>query len=276
MGTLILSKIMMKLIALLTDFGGKDPYVGVMKGVIYRINPGARVVDLGHEVPPQDIREAAFILNYSYKYFPQGTIYVVVVDPGVGSRRKIVCLKTSDYLFLAPDNGVLTFIAQKEKIEKIVEVTNRRYFLEEVSRTFQGRDIFAPLAAHLSRGLELTGLGSPISRIEELEIPRARFSDEKLEGEVIYIDRFGNLITNIAQVDLKKLEQRFSDRKVKISVGGKEIPKVNKSYAESKPGQLLAILGSSNHLEISLNQGNAQKALGLDRGEKILIHFGRG
>lgn len=264
------------MIALLTDFGRKDPYVGVMKGVIYRINPGARIVDLCHEVPPQDIREAAFILNSSYKYFPQGTIHVIVVDPGVGSERKIVCLKTSDYLFLAPDNGVLTFIRRKEKIEKIAEVSNRRYFLEEVSQTFQGRDIFAPVAAHLSQGVELTELGPGISHIRELKIPRVRFSDERLEGEVIYIDRFGNLITNIARVDLKGLEERFPDKRVRIVIGGREIRKVNKSYAESKPGELLAILGSSNHLEISLNQGNAQRTLGLGRGEKVLIYFERG
>ena len=266
----------MRLITLLTDFGGKDPYVGVMKGVVYGINPGARIVDLCHEVPPQDIREAAFILNSSYKYFPQGTIHVVVVDPGVGSGRKIICLKTSDFLFLAPDNGVLTFIKRKERIEKIVEVSNRQYFLEEVSQTFQGRDIFAPVAAHLSRGMELTELGSRISSLKELKISRARFSDQGLEGEVIYIDRFGNLITSITRVDLKKLEERLPYKRVRIAIGGREIHKINKSYAESKQGDLLAILGSSNHLEISLNQGNAQRTLGLDRGEKVLIHFGRG
>lgn len=263
----------MRLIALLTDFGEKDSYAGVMKGVIHRINPQARIIDLCHQVPPQDVQAAAFILSSSYKYFPRGTIHVIVVDPGVGSGRKIVCLKTLDYLFLAPDNGVLTFIGQKERIERTVEVSNHRYFLEEVGQTFQGRDIFAPVAAHLSQGLELTKLGPGISHIRELEISRAHFSGERLEGEVIYIDRFGNLITNITRDHLKELEGKFPGKKVRIVIGGKEILEVNKFYAQSKPGKPLAILGSSNHLEISLNQGNAQGRLGLDKGEKITIEL---
>lgn len=263
----------MRFISLLTDFGGRDPYVGVMKGVIYGINPGARIIDLGHEVPPQDIMGAAVVLQVSYKYFPRGTIHVVVVDPGVGSGRKVVCLKTPDYLFLAPDNGVLTFIRPGERIEEMVEVSNRRYFLEEVSQTFQGRDIFAPVVAHLSKGVKPSELGPEISRIEELEIPKVHFSGKELEGEIIYIDRFGNLITNISCLDLKKLKERFPNKRLRIRVGSRGIPKINSSYAESPPGELLAIIGSSHLLEISLNRGNAQKALGLERGEKVNVNL---
>ncbi len=263
----------MRLITLLTDFGGKDSYVGVMKGVIQGINPEARVVDLCHEVPPQDIRKAAFILNSSYKYFPRGTIHVVVVDPWVGSGRKIVCLKTSDYFFLAPDNGVLTLVKPDEGRGEIVEVSNRRYFLDEISRTFQGRDIFSPVAAHLSRGVEWTELGPGMNHIEELKIPPVHFSEKGLEGEVVYMDRFGNLITNITRVDLRGLEKKCPGQGIRITVGGKEIRKVNNSYAESPPGELLAIMGSSNYLEISLNRGNAREMLGLDGGEKVTIEM---
>lgn len=258
-------------IALLTDLGGKDPYVGVMKGVIYGINPEARIIDLGHEVPPQDIRGAAFILKTSYKYFPPGTIHVVVVDPGVGSGRKIICLKTPDYLFLAPDNGVLTFISLEERIEEMVEVSNRRYFPEEVSQTFQGRDIFAPVAAHLSKGVKPRELGPGMSHIEEFKIAEVHFSEKGLAGEIVHIDRFGNLITNISRLDLKELREKFPGKRVRISVGGRRIPKINKSYAESPPGELLAIIGSSQLLEISLNRGSAQKALGLGRGDKVTV-----
>ncbi|NOX97245.1 MAG: SAM-dependent chlorinase/fluorinase [Nitrospirae bacterium] len=263
----------MQCITLLTDFGGKDSYVGVMKGVIQGINPQARVIDLCHEVPPQDIHSAAFLLKVSYKYFPRGTIHVIVVDPGVGSKRKIVCLKTSDYLFLAPDNGVLTPIRQEEKIEEIVEVSRQRYFLKEVSRTFQGRDIFAPVAAHLSLGVNPSELGPKVSHFRDLKIPPVHFSEKGLEGEIIYIDRFGNLITNITRADLRGLEKKISGKGIRITVGGKEIRKINKSYAESQSGELLAIIGSSHYLEISLNQGNARKVLGLDRGEKLIIVF---
>ncbi len=275
----------MRVITLLTDFGMKDSYVGVMKGVILRINPEATVIDLCHEVAPQDILGAAFILKSSYRYFSDGTIHVVVVDPGVGSGRRVVCLRTSRYFFLAPDNGVLTLILQNEKIGEMVEVANGKYFLGEVSQTFHGRDIFAPVAAHLSKGVNLTELGPRISQapldskhlkgqIKQVEIPRVNLRDDgNIEGEVIYIDRFGNLITNIARSDWEELKEKFPHYAVRILVGGKEISRVNKSYAETEPGELLAIFGSSNNLEISLSQGNAHQALGIGLGGKVVVEM---
>lgn len=261
-----------RVITLLTDFGTRDGYVGTMKGVIHRINPDVSIVDISHEVPPHDILEAAYILYSAYRYFPPGTVHLVVVDPGVGSARKIVGLQTEDYIFIAPDNGVLTFIAQREKVRELFEITNDDYFLKPISDTFHGRDIFAPVAAHLSKGIALAKFGKRIVALRKLKIARPEVKKGKFTGEIIHIDRFGNLITNI---DKRTLNSEFCipHSAFRVRVGGEEILGISKSYADVEPGKFLAIFGSSDFLEISLNQGNASQALGAGRGQKVEVQL---
>lgn len=252
-------------ITLLTDFGTEDAYVGVMKGVIAGINPDANVVDLTHAVAPQDVFGAAFLLASSFAYFPEGTIHVAVVDPGVGSARQIVCVKTARYLFLAPDNGLLTLVAEREKPRLMVAVTERKYFLPEVSHTFHGRDLFAPVAARLSLGLNPSKLGPRLRKLMRLEFPQPARISGGWRGEVIHVDRFGNLVTNISEEILAKA------KRLSIRVGRRRIHGLRRSYAEAKPGELLAIVGSTGHVEISVNLGNAAQMLRVGRGAPVQI-----
>jgi hypothetical protein len=260
------------LIALLTDFGTRDNYVGTLKGVIFKINPHAQILDICHEVPPQDIMNAAYLLYASYRYFPKGTIFVVVVDPGVGTRRRAVCVKTKDYLFLAPDNGVLSLTLKILKIEKKIFLTNSRYFLNAVSSTFHARDIFAPVASYLSKGLSLNQLGREIKSIKRINFPKPTVcKDGVLEGEVIHIDRFGNIITNISDKDFEDFQKGISSRSFEIRTGKARIRKISCSYSEVRLGRVLAIFGSTNLLEVSLNQGNASKVLEIYRGDRVIL-----
>src|SRR5262245_49520581 len=183
------------LIALLTDYGLQDPYVGLLKGALLSVNPQARIVDLTHEVPPQDIREGSRILAAAVPYFPAGTIFVAVVDPGVGTGRALVGIETDRHFFLAPDNGLLGFLRRNAR--RTVQITASKYFLKPLSQTFHGRDILAPVAGHLSRGVDLSKFGSAVKRLAALDdAPPSVSADGALRGEVVSIDRFGNLITN--------------------------------------------------------------------------------
>lgn len=276
-------------ITLLTDFGNQDAYAGVMKGVITGINPQANIIDICHNVPPQDVFNAAYLIYTSYKYFPKGTIHIAVVDPGVGSERDIVCVKTNDYTFLAPDNGILGFIIEEEKPKVIVRLTNDKYFLPSISNTFHGRDVFAPVAAHLSLGVKPQQLGVKINQLKQLDIPKPSFKETgQLEGEIIYIDRFGNLITNITKKHLmqfinKKSEARSRKFKtsaqqkystcdtMEITVWEKKITRLGRTYMDVKRGEPLALIGSAGFLEISINQGNAQKYFKVKIGNKIHV-----
>lgn len=257
-----------RVIALLTDFGLDDNYVGTMKAVITGINPKACVIDLSHGVQPQDILGGAFLLSASYKFFPKGTIFVVVVDPGVGGERKIVCVQTRDYIFLAPDNGILGPVMAREEILSMVEVSNAKFFLPNVSSTFHGRDIFAPVAAHLSMGLKPERLGDTLKVLKKIDLPRPEVSaDGTLIGEVICVDRFGNLITNIDDNLIRTAGLRISS----IAVGGKRIDKLSTSYQDGCLGELMALIGSSGHLEVAVNCGNASKSLNCSRGDKVTV-----
>jgi len=259
-------------ISLLTDFGRYDSYVGTMKGVILGINPFTQIIDLCEDISPQDIFGAAYALHSAYKYFPEGTVHLCVVDPGVGSDRKIICLKTEKYVFLAPDNGVLSFIITQDKPEIIIEVTNKEYFLPKVSNTFHGRDIFAPVAAHIVNGIELEKLGNKIDKIKKIDLPRPVLSpDGILTAEVIHIDIFGNLITNVDHVIFKRIKELRPDDKLPIVIAGKRILKINNSYADVNDENLLAIFGSSGFLEIAVNKGNAKKTLNAEKGDKVVI-----
>lgn len=257
-----------RVITLMTDFGTSDHYVGVMKGVILNINPHAQIVDITHTIPPQDIHGAALLIDTTYRYFPSGTIHLIVVDPGVGSHRRAIICRTETAYFICPDNGILTHIIHNEEHIRTVSVKNSAYFLPQISNTFHGRDIFAPVAAHLSRGVSMDKFGNPITDPVQLPVPEPKVMNEVIVGHIIWIDAFGNLVTNISH---DMLEARTGEAGVVIHAGNAKIADLNHSYAESPVGEPLAIIGSSNRLEISINQGDAAQVLGLKRGDEITV-----
>ena len=258
----------MPIITLLTDFGSKDHYVASMKGVILNINPQCTLVDMTHEVRPHDIEEGAFILANTYSYFPKGTIHLSVVDPGVGGTRKPILLVTQNYYFIGPDNGLFTFVAQREKVKQVVVLTEKKYFLPKVSKTFHGRDLFAPVAAHLSLGIKPTALGYEINSLEKIGLQKPIVREGKLLGEIFHIDTFGNLVSNI---DKEKLFRFIKGRPFVIRAGRIIIHSLKKGYGEGKKGEKIALIGSGGFLEISVREGNAQKILGVKRGDNIEI-----
>ena len=291
----------MSIITLTTDFGLADGYVGTMKGVILGIAPTATIVDISHNIPPQNVREAAYTLYAAYPYFPQGAIHVVVVDPGVGSERRGIALRTPQATFVAPDNGVLSYVVAGERVEQIVHLTNPGYHLSPVSRTFHGRDIFAPAAAHLARGVPLAELGDPLTDIVTFPLPRPQVRpDGTIVGQVIHVDRFGNLITSITATDLASHSgpkialrglpnPRFGPgsgdpgrAKVDltdppllgasvIEIKGQSIRGIASNYAEVATGKLLALVGSSDRLEIAVSGGSASQTLEAKVGDEVLL-----
>ena len=258
-------------IALMTDFGADSYYVSVMKGVILSINPRVRIIDITHGIAHQGVVEGAFVLSGSYRYFPKGTVFVVVVDPGVGSKRSIICIKTRDYTFLAPDNGVLAMV--KGRVLDIINVSNRSYFLKNISATFHGRDIMAPCAAYLARGLSPQRLGRRIKRIKKLNLPGLKIKNRWVQGEIIFADSFGNLVSNIPESLIKKLVKSVDYDKLKVSIRGKSIRGVRRFYAEASKGVLMALIGSAGYLEIARNQGSAEKYLKVKHGSQVVIEL---
>jgi len=255
-------------ISLLTDFGLSDNFVGVTKAVILNINSEVELIDISHGIRPHGIKQAAFLLKHSFKFFPRGTIHVVVVDPTVGSTRKNILVETDNYYFIAPDNGVLSLALREDKIRKIIQISNDEYFLKPTSDTFQGRDIFAPIAAYLSEGISITRFGKTIKGISTVKLPKVTIKKNCLIGEVVYFDNFGNLITNID----KKLFQDFTRKdKFMIRIKNRIIKRIAHSYSEAKLGIPLAIFDSFDMLEISINQDNASKFLQSKIGTKVSI-----
>ena len=240
------------IITLTTDFGVADPYVGVMKGVILSINARATIVDVTHEIEPGAIHEAAAIVKESHAYFPVGTIHLAVVDPGVGGHRRPVVFRTERFLFIGPDNGIFWAVIKECAHLDMVWLTKEEYFLKEVSSTFHGRDIFAPAAAHLSRGMDPLNMGKPIIDPVQLKIPATVEERESLSGIVTRVDRFGNLITNIHH---EKLIQFLGKEHPVIKIGEQEIMGLHETYSEIPEGELLALIGSGGFLEISENMG---------------------
>ena len=258
-------------IVLLTDFGFRDSYVGVMKGVIRTISRSAEILDLSQNIMPQDVAEAAFVLSAAHRYFPPGAIFACVVDPGVGTDRAVLCMRSAGKIFLAPDNGLLSVIEEECGREDLRKVTERKYFLDEPSATFHGRDIFAPVAAHLAEGLELQKLGPVQRNIRKLHLPKpVRATDGSLRGEIVYIDQFGNLITNIRRETLTRAPQPPSER-VLVRVKRGEVQGLVKAYADKAPGELLALIGSSGYLEIAVNRGSAAALLGCQKGDPVRL-----
>lgn len=292
----------MSLIALLTDFGLKDNYVGVMKGVMLSINPKLEFVDITHEVASHQIRQASFLLLKSYSYFPKGTIFLAVVDPGVGSWRKAIAIKTKNYFFVGPDNGVLSLACRQDSIKEIVLLENKKYFLKQIYSTplekiadfnpvrslalrdaisngikergsltgftFHGRDIFAPAAAYLSKGVSLSSFGRSISKIEKIKLSLPRIKNNSLEGEVIYADRFGNLVTNFKKEELDKF---LEDKRLNAFLNKKPIKKICSFYAEAKDKEPFFIEGSFGYLEISLKDKSAKEYFGIKDIEKVKV-----
>lgn len=257
-------------ITLITDFGTRDGYAGVIKGVTLKINPQVRLVDITHEVSPQDIFEAGFILKNSYRYFPDKSIHLVVVDPGVGSKRRAILLEAGDHFFIGPDNGVFTFIYESERVKRIVELTNKKYFLPHISNTFHGRDIFAPAAAYLSKGTPLEDLGEICDDAVRIDIPKPETERGIIKGVVLHVDRFGNLMSNIPEVLFGEL---VGKGRYEISIGGEVLEDIKGSYSEVKEGRALAVFGSSGYLEISVRSQNAQEKLKLNKGSEIKVVY---
>jgi hypothetical protein len=258
-------------IVLLTDFGFKDSYVGVMKGVIRGICRGAEIIDLSHNIMPQDVAEAAFVLAAAYRYFPEETIFVNVVDPGVGTDRPIIYMRANDQAFLAPDNGLLSVVAEEAEPAEMRKVAAEQYFLKEPSTTFHGRDIFAPVAAHLAAGLEPEKLGPVVRRVRRLRLPRpVRAADGSLRGEIVYIDQFGNLITNMSRGTLERsLEVPL--REVEVTVKRRKVEGLSRAYGEVDEGELVALIGSSGYLEVAVNLGSAAQFLGCEKGDTVTL-----
>ncbi len=261
------------IITLTTDFGHSDHFVGTMKGVILKLCPDAEIVDICHEVRAYDLLDGAFTIAQAYRYYPPRTIHVVVVDPGVGTARRPL-LANTDQWFIAPDNGVLSFVFAKEPDHMVRHITSDHYFLSPVSQSFQGRDIFASVAGWLARGVEAVKFGEYVTDYVRFAPPRPKVVNEKLiKGVVLKVDRFGNLVTNLTPDDLPLLFQE-NPAPFKIVTGNKEVTKLNTAYAHTPPGEVFAVLGSSGYLELSTNRGSARALLGVDRGAEVGVMFG--
>ena len=253
-----------------TDFGISDHFAGVMKGVVCTINPSARVVDISHEVPSYDLLDGALTLAQAYSYFPPETIHVVVVDPGVGSARRPILARSEKYFFVAPDNGVLSLALERERRVSVRHITARNYFLNPVSQTFHGRDIFAAVAGWLSTGLESSDFGQEISDYVRFSMPAPHATENGIRGVVLRVDKFGNLITNVAPQDIPHL---FAPHPApfRVVVGEHQVTSMRNSYAEGPTGEAFAILGSTGFLEIAMNQGSAARTLEVGKGAEVIV-----
>ncbi len=260
------------IITLTTDFGLSDPFVGIMKGVILGINPSVKFIDISHLIEPQNIMQAYYTLKFSYKYFPSGTIHLAVVDPGVGSNRRPILIESKDYFFIGPDNGIFSFVFENDPSVNVIELTEKKFFLPSVSQTFHGRDIFASVAGWLSSDVKPYEFGIPINNPGILKIPEPDIGKEKISGEVIHIDRFGNLITNISETQFHSF---VSERNGKIKVKIKDfiIFSLCKSYSEANRLKPASVFNSWGLLEIFIKNGDASKKLKIEKGEKVVIQF---
>jgi S-adenosyl-L-methionine hydrolase (adenosine-forming) len=263
------------IITLTTDFGLNDHFVGAMKGVILEIAPETQIVDISHAVQPFDILDGALTLSQAYSYFPSGTVHMVIVDPGVGTTRRPIVVTGDRHLFVAPDNGVLSLIYDREQRISVRHVTAEHYFLQPRSNTFHARDIFSPVAAYLSKGIDPDRFGEEITDHIRFSAPRAKPVDERtLRGVVLKVDRFGNLITNITPQDAPQLFEATTPP-FKIAIGNKaQATRMCTSYAEGAPGEVFGILGSMGFLEVATNRGSALQLLGAGKGSEVNVVMG--
>jgi S-adenosylmethionine hydrolase len=256
-------------ITLTTDFGTSDHFVGTMKGVILGIAPRARIVDITHKIAPQDVNEAAFVIAQAWRYYPKNSIHVVVVDPGVGSARRPILCEAEGQFFIAPDNGVLSMIYDKSR-HKVRVISNAKLFLEKVSKTFHGRDVFAPAAAHLSKGVAPAKFGKLIhDAVRNFLMKPTRLSRHDWSGGVLKTDHFGNLITNFHIDDFPDV----AEHPIELRAGLERITRLASTYAETIVGELFAIVGSSGYIEVVVNQGSAAKLLGIATGSPIELEI---
>jgi S-adenosyl-L-methionine hydrolase (adenosine-forming) len=259
----------MSIITLLTDFGSQDYYVGAMRGVVLSINPDARIVDITHEIPPQDIHAAAFNLFAVYKYFPAATIHLAVVDPGVGSARRPILVECAGQFFVGPDNGLFSWICERERNWRAIHLTNDEFFRHPVSATFHGRDVFAPVAAALSNGVAPAEFGPPIHDLVQLEFLTPKTTaDGRIEGAIIHIDRFGNCITNLTSEHLGEKPVR-----AKLIVDAREIRSFRRFFAEQSgdDNELFCIIGSAGFVEIAARNSAAASILNVQRGQRVIL-----
>lgn len=260
----------MAIVTLTTDFGAADHYVACMKGVILQIAPDSRLVDVTHQIARHDVVHAAFVLRRTFEYFPRGTIHVVVVDPGVGTTRRLLGLSYAGQVVLAPDNGSVSLVHRDFPLADIRSIDNRDLFLRDVSSTFHGRDILAPVAGHLAAGTPLAAVGPSITQLEILNLPQPQpLPDGGLEGQVLSVDAFGNLITNLSRTDCDACLYRR--RQAQVYVGPLRIGPLLNTYGDVAPGEILALIGSAGALEIAINQGNAAVRLRAGPGTPILL-----
>jgi S-adenosylmethionine hydrolase len=256
------------IITLTTDFGTDNAYVAQMKGVILSINPNAVLVDVTHDIPPQDIRQAALILADATPRFPSGSVHICVVDPGVGTERRIVCAEIAKQHYVAPDNGLLSYLTRNTQPTSAVAITNRSYWLPVVSSTFHGRDIMAPVAAHLSLGMNAKVLGQPAGELTPLDWPETVVEHGRITGAVIAKDSFGNLITNIQRDELSAMG---SFESTVVCCGGRTVVGIVDTYGQRSPGSVIALFGSSERLEIAVVNGNAAKLLPIRIGDPVAV-----
>jgi S-adenosylmethionine hydrolase len=264
----------MSIITLLTDFGSRDEYVGLMKGVILSINPSATIVDITHQIDRQDIVQAAFAIHTAYRYFPAGSVHLLVVDPGVGTGRALLAMEMKSQYFVAPDNGALTLLFNENMAACLVRLTNSDFFLDSVSQTFHGRDIIAPVGAHISQGVELHQLGDAITpeqavRLENI-YPRPSDTGEII-GTVVAVDHFGNLISNIDYQMLKRVAQTTPKNKIRIRIGSHTLYGIYQTYENVGRNTALALIGSRGYLEVAVNKGNAARILKAGKGDAVRV-----
>ncbi|HKW86808.1 MAG TPA: SAM-dependent chlorinase/fluorinase [Nitrospiraceae bacterium] len=260
-------------ITLLTDFGDRDYFVASMKGVMFGINPQVRIVDLSHQVTPHQVEEAAYLLKSSYRYFPDGTVHVAVVDPGVGSARRPLLVTTSRYYFLAPDNGLLTYVYQEELSVEVRQIENKQYRLDSEGATFDGRDLFAPAAAWLTKGQPPGSFGRLIRDYVKLPIHEPSWEGKSLIGRIVYVDRFGNLISNVTPLHLKEVQgvTKKSNSELTIRVGGAVIQGLVTAYAQGDALAPHALINSNGQVEIFIKEGSVAEYLKCRRGDRIAV-----
>lgn len=257
------------LITLTTDFGNGSHYVAEAKGVILALNPDARIVDLSHDIPAQELRQAAFFLVSTLPYFPPEALHVVVVDPGVGSERAILYVELANLRLLVPDNGCWTWLLEQERRRpRVIRLSDKRFWRSRISATFHGRDIFAPVAANLSLGLTPRELGPMVSDWVRLDRPAPRYEANGISGEVLYVDHFGNLITNIPGEALT-----LDDRPKRVRIAGVEVPRIVRTYSDAEPGTLVVLVSSSEWLEVAVNLGHAARQLDASIGTPVTIEW---
>lgn len=257
------------IITLTTDYGTNDHLVGTLKGVILKINPEATIVDITHNVAPFDLLDGALAIGSAYSYFPPRTIHVVVVDPGVGTERRPLLVTAENQYFVAPDNGVLSLVYEREPNTVVRHVTAEHYYLQPVSKTFHGRDIFAPVAAWLSKGWQTASMGEEIEDFKRFAMPRPKAAEGTLKGIVLRVDAFGNLITNFHAEDLPESEP--GNGALTLQVGNQQVTRLVSTFAQGNAGEAIAYLGSSGYVEIGVNKGNASRTLGVGRGTPVVL-----